>query len=100
MFIVVTIVADAEAQIDSPHGVEVVIRGNIVLVVTRQAELVAIALMNKVPQFFGAQGLREASTNQSKNMKILQSEIMIRRIQAKPSDWICLPCPAARSATV
>lgn len=44
-------------QAHSPHGVEVIIRGNVVLVITCQAQLVAIALMDKVPQLFGAQGL-------------------------------------------
>lgn len=49
---------------DSPHGVEVIIWGNVVLIITGQAELVAITLMDKVPKFFGTQGLL---TSQSEN---------------------------------
>lgn len=57
MFALVAIATDTAVQPDSPHGVEVVIWGNVVLIVAGEAEFVAIALMNKVPQFFGAQGL-------------------------------------------
>lgn len=42
----------------SPHRVDVVIRGHVVLVVTGQAQLIPIALVNKVPELLGAQGLR------------------------------------------
>lgn len=64
-----TAVTTATDPADSPHGVEVVIRGNVVLIVAGQAELVAVALMDKVPQLFGAQWL---STNQNgKNLYTL-----------------------------
>jgi len=43
---------------DSPHGVEVVVGGYIVFVVAGQAQLVAVALVDKMPQFFGTEGLR------------------------------------------
>lgn len=59
IWIIAAVAADFSAvQPHSPHGVEVVIRGNVVLVITGQAELIAVALMDKVPQLFGAQRLR------------------------------------------
>lgn len=41
----------------SPHRIKVVIRGHVVLVITGQAQLVSIALVNEVPELLGAQGL-------------------------------------------
>lgn len=42
----------------SPHRVEVVIGGHIVLIVTGQAQLIPVALVNEVPELLGAQGLQ------------------------------------------
>lgn len=42
---------------DSPHGVEVVIRRYIILIVTCQTQLIPITLMDKMPQLFGTQWL-------------------------------------------
>lgn len=52
-----SITTDAAEQTDSPHGVEVIVGGNVVLVVAGETELVAVALMDKVPQLFGAKRL-------------------------------------------
>lgn len=40
-----------------PHGVEVVVGGDVVLVVAGEAELVAVALVDKVPELLGAERL-------------------------------------------
>lgn len=42
----------------SPHCVEVVIRGYVVLIVTGQPQLVPVALVNEVPELLGTQGLQ------------------------------------------
>ena len=42
----------------SPHRVEVVIGGHVVLVVTGQAQLVPVALVDEVPELLGAQRLQ------------------------------------------
>lgn len=52
-----SVMSDVAEQTDSPHGVEVVVGGNVVLVVAGETELVAVALMDKVPQLFGAKRL-------------------------------------------
>lgn len=52
-------------QPDSPHGVEVVVRRNVVLVIAGQTQLVAVALMDKVPQFFWAQRLWTEGSGQN-----------------------------------
>lgn len=52
-----SLTANAAEQTDSPHGVEVIVRGNVVLVIAGETELVAVALMDKVPQLFGAKWL-------------------------------------------
>lgn len=38
--------------LNSPHGVEVLIRRDVVLIITRQAKFVTVTLMDKVPQLF------------------------------------------------
>lgn len=45
----------------SPHSVEVVIGGHVVLVVTGKAQFIPIALVNKVPELLGTQGLQETT---------------------------------------
>lgn len=52
---------------DSPHGVKVIIWGHVILIITRQAQLVPVALMYKVPQLFGAQRL--LGKEKGKNMR-------------------------------
>ena len=37
------------AVLNSPHGVEVVVRGDVVLVIAGEAQLTAITLVDKVP---------------------------------------------------
>jgi hypothetical protein len=45
-------------QPHSPHCVEVIVRGHIVLIITGQAQLIPIALVDKVPELLGTQGLQ------------------------------------------
>lgn len=44
-------------QPHSPHRVEVIIRGHIVLIITGQPQLIPITLVDEVPELLGAQGL-------------------------------------------
>ena len=47
------------AVLNSPHGVEVIVRGDVVLVIAGEAQLTTVTLVDKVPEFFGTQGLKE-----------------------------------------
>lgn len=42
----------------SPHSVEVIIRGHVVLIVTGKAQFIPVALVNEVPELLGTQGLQ------------------------------------------
>lgn len=48
----------------SPHGVEVIVWRYIVLIITGETQLIAITLMDKVPQLFGTEGLQEGDIEQ------------------------------------
>lgn len=50
----------------SPHSVKVVIRRYVVLVIAGKAQLVPVALVDKVPQLFGAQRLTGAGEREVK----------------------------------
>lgn len=45
--------------LNSPHGVEVLIRRDVVLIITGQAEFITVTLMDKVPQLFWTQWLSQ-----------------------------------------
>lgn len=62
----------------SPHCVEVVIRGHVVLVITGQAQFVPIALVNKVPELLGTQRLqgRKGTTEPSSSGPPLCTEAL------------------------
>lgn len=49
-------------QCVSPHGVEIIIRGDVVFIITGESQLIAIALMYKVPEFFRAEWLQTDRT--------------------------------------
>lgn len=55
----------------SPHRVEVIIRGYVVLVVTGQAQFIPVALVNKVPELLGAQGLQGTTENDASFLRTL-----------------------------
>lgn len=56
--------------LNSPHGVKVLIRRNVVFILTGQAEFITVTLMDKVPQLFWTQRLREEESKTEKHRVI------------------------------
>lgn len=48
---------------NSPHGIEVIIRRYVILIITGQTQFIPITLMDKVPQLLGTQWLDKNKTN-------------------------------------